>query len=171
MKKILPVILLLLGSAAGVGAGIYLRPAAPEATAADVSGSEEKTHTGEDHATGDDHTADAPNDGAVEYVKLENQFVVPIVDSQRVNALVILSLSVEVPAGGKEIIYEKQPKLRDSFLQILFDHANVGGFDGSFTNAVTLGRLRTALKEIAQRDLGKEAVSDILIIEIARQDY
>ena len=36
-----------------------------------------------------------------EYAKLNNQFVVPIVEEGRVAALVVMSLNVEVTAGGR----------------------------------------------------------------------
>lgn len=160
MKKLLPIILVLVGSGAGVGAGIFLRP---EPMVEDPSGSEatmavevEQVEDGEDI----DH----------EYVKMNNQFVVPVVDGDQVTALVVLSLSLEVPAGQKDAIYAKEPKLRDSFLQVLFDHANIGGFEGAFTNANNLAVLRGALREVAQKDMGDQ-ITDVLIIEIARQDY
>ena len=75
-----------------------------------------------------------------EYVKLNNQFVVPVVEDGRVAAMVVLSLSLEVEAGNTEAVYQREPKLRDAFLQVLFDHANVGGFCGSFTDGVEPGR-------------------------------
>jgi hypothetical protein len=109
--------------------------------------------------------------GANEYVKLSNQFVVPIVRNERVTALVVLALSLEIPAGQTDTVLSREPKLRDSFLQILFDHANIGGFQGNFTDAQVLGRLRMALREVAQRDLGRDLAKDVLIVEIARQDY
>lgn len=159
MKKLLPLIFLLIGTGAGVGAGIFLRPPAtePELTAEDGAKVEaEKIEVEE------------PTDR--EYVKMNNQFVVPVVKRDQVQALVVLSLSVEVPAGQKDAIYAKEPKLRDSFLQVLFDHANIGGFDGAFTNANNLAVLRGALREVAQKDMGDQ-ITDVLIIEIARQDY
>ena len=101
---------------------------------------------------------------------MSNQFVVPVVDHDKVTALVVLSLSIEVSLGQKEAVYAKEPKIRDSFLQVLFDHANIGGFDGAFTNANNLDVLRGALREIAQKDVGDQVI-DVLIVEIARQDY
>lgn len=163
MKKLLPLILLLIGAGAGVGAGVFLRPAPePVAEAAIEEASKEekkKEKTKEEEASAD-----------YEYMKLSNQFVVPIVEKERVSALIVLSLSIEVVAGNKERIYLKEPKLRDSFLRTLFDHANVGGFDGEFTDANNLDILRRALLEIAQRDLG-DVITDVLILDIARQDY
>ena len=159
MKKLLPILLLLLGSGAGVGGGILLRPA-PEPA-------EEIAET---ESVGAEETQATERNGPSEYVKLSNQFVVPIVDHDKVAALVVLSLSVEVSQGQKEAVYAKEPKLRDSFLQVLFDHANIGGFDGAFTNANNLDVLRGALREITQKDVGDHII-DVLIIEIARQDY
>ncbi|MBD3665510.1 flagellar basal body-associated FliL family protein [Sulfitobacter sp. TSTF-M16] len=165
MRMLLPLLLLLIGSAAGVAAGIYFRPAADTGPAA--------SQTSDPTVTMPENGGKGVKDdsGAVEYVKLSNQFVVPIVKGGNVASLVVLALSMEVPAGLKETIYRHEPKLRDSFLQVLFDHANVGGFDGAFTQATMLSQLRAALREVAQRDIGKDQVNDVLITEIARQDY
>jgi hypothetical protein len=159
MKKLLPLVLLLIGSGAGVGAGMFLRPPPADPIA---DGTE----------TVSVETAHAETQGrdSREYVKMNNQFVVPVVDNGRVTALVVLSLSLEVPPGQKDAIYAKEPKLRDSFLQVMFDHANIGGFDGAFTNANNLDVLRGALREVAQKDMGDQ-ISDVLIVDIARQDY
>jgi len=188
LKKILPIILLLVGSGAGVGAGIFLRPVpevVEEGDTAHADGGGAGHETGEEgHKDGDSHAgkdedshakkADDDHDeepSEMEYVKLNNQFVVPVVKDQNVASLVVLSLSVEVPIGNKDSVYQREPKVRDSFLRVLFDHANIGGFDGAFTDAQMLNSLRTALREVAQRDLGSDVVHDVLILEIARQDY
>lgn len=162
MKKLLPLIFLLFGTAAGGGVGYVLRPAPPEMAKEGVEGEAmaEKSAPKEDKS-----------DAAVEYVKLNNQFVVPVVKNRVVISLVVMALSLEAPEGSKEAIFKKEPKLRDSFLQVLFDHANAGGFDGAFTEAGAMNQLRGALREVAQKDLGEEMVKDVLILEIARQDY
>ena len=161
-KKILPLVLLLVGVGAGVGTGVFLRPEVEMPMVADETVPEKVTIQ-------KDKTPSAP-ELAREYVKVNNQFVVPVVKGDSVQALVVMSLSLEVPAGQKDAIYSREPKLRDSFLQVMFDHANLGGFDGAFTNANNLDVLRNALREVAQKDMG-EQISDVLIVEIARQDY
>ncbi len=100
---------------------------------------------------------------------MNNQFVVPVVKDGRVASMIVLSLSLEVAAGNTEAVYQREPKLRDAFLRVLFDHANVGGFSGSFTDGANLLVLRTNLKEAAALVLGP-VVSDVLITDIARQD-
>ena len=83
--------------------------------------------------------------------------------------MVILTLSLEVTQGTTEQVYAREPKLRDAFLQLLFDHANTGGFRGSFTDAANLVILRKGLLDIAKGILG-DIVTDVLITDIVRQD-
>lgn len=166
LKKMLPIVLFLIGSGAGVGAGIFLREPPAETDAHLLS--QEKDSQADVNKEPFDPDNPPP---LMEYVKLSNQFVVPIVQEKRVVALVVLALTLEVPEGQKDAIYKKEPKLRDSFLQVLFDHANIGGFDGAFTDVENLAVLRNALREVGQRDMGVSVVNDVLILEIARQDY
>lgn len=158
LRKLLPVLLVLVGCGAGAAAGFLLRPAAPPPEDAATSAPEDaEAHAGE---------------GAEplhEYVKLNNQFVVPVMSDGRVSSLVVVSLSLEVTPGQVERVYEMEPKLRDGMLQVLFDHANSGGFNGSFTDGANLVLLREALLETALRIFGKD-VTDVLIVDIVRQD-
>jgi hypothetical protein len=66
-------------------------------------------------------------------------------------------------------VYGREPKLRDGFLIVLFDHAAAGGFDGDFTAPTKLAALRRALTEQARAILGPIA-NDVLIQDIVRQD-
>lgn len=163
LKKILPIVLLLIGTGAGVGAGMALRPA-PEPAAPQEAEAPKEAEKAEPY--GPDNPAPM-----MEYAKLNNQFVVPIIKDREVAALVVLSLSMEVTEGNKDVVFQREPKLRDSFLGVLFDHANMGGFEGAFTDANNIAVLRNALREVAQKDMGKDVASDVLILEIARQDY
>lgn len=174
LRKILPLLLALIGLGGGVGAGLYLRPATgadDHAAEADATTPVAGDHAEDGAAAAHDAEAEdgAHEDGAPEYVKMNNQFVVPVVEDSRVAAMVVLSLSLEVETGNTEAVYQREPKLRDVFLQVLFDHANTGGFSGSFTDGSNLIVLRTSLKEAAALVLGT-VVKDVLITDIARQD-
>lgn len=149
MRKILPVLLALIGLGLGIGAGLFLRPPPADEAAA--------------------HPPPAEDVAEPEYIKLANQFVVPVLDEGRVAAMVVMSLSLELAPGNAETAFAREPKIRDAFLQVLFDHANSGGFRGSFTDGANLVLLRAELKETAVLILG-DVVSDVLITEIARQD-
>ena len=80
-----------------------------------------------------------------------------------------MSLSLEVQPGSEDAIYSREPKLRDALLRVLFDHAFIGGFDGTFTESSRLTALKVALLEAAQSVLG-DLVSDSLITDIVRQE-
>jgi len=194
MKKILPILLMVLGLVGGAGAGLTLRPAtesanadcaapdqtAHDAPATDAHGAPDEAHPAPDcdpladatthapAASTDGHGGDAPA-ASVEYVRLERQFVIPVLTPERVRALVVLSLSIETDPGGATTVYAQEPKLRDAFLQVLFRHANTGGFDGAFTTGQKMTDLRSALRAASAEVLG--ALSrDVLVIDVVRQD-
>jgi len=135
MRKLLPVILALIGVASGIGAGVFLKPEQVEESG--------ELNTAEacgplDPAQPQQIAALPSVDPATrEYVRLNNQFIVPVVLNEKVNALMVLSLSIEVSKGQTQAVFDREPKLRDAFLQVLFNHANSGGFRGAFTETVS----------------------------------
>lgn len=180
LRLIQPVAIVLIAAVGGWVAGYLLRPPGTETTALEPGAAvsqgdsdghiaaEDASHSGSEETPG---TADHEEGTAAEhdYVKLNNQFVIPVVEKDRVAALVILSLSLEIPSGGSDAVFAAEPKLRDTFLRVLFDHANSGGFSGSFTEGANLAALRNALLEAGQGVLG-ERLTAVLIGDIVRQD-
>ncbi len=159
MKRfLLPLILILVGAGGGIGAGIFLRPP-PEPPA-----------EGEEaHAEAPAEEEPLPPEEQPEYVKMSNQFIIPLLTDGKIDAIVVLQLSLEAKPGSADAIYAKEPKLRDTFLQILFDHANSGGFRGSFTESTALARLREQLLE-ASGKIMPDVITDVLITDIGRQE-
>ncbi|MFM2390928.1 MAG: hypothetical protein RLZZ437_2483 [Pseudomonadota bacterium] len=151
MRKLMPILLAVLGLGAGLGAGLFLRPAPMEDDMAQEEAAPEEP-------------VEPP-----EFVKLSNQFVIPVLEDGRIDAMVILSINLEVTAGSTETVFQREPKLRDGFLQVMFDHANAGGFQGSFTDGANMVNLRKALFDVAESVLG-DVVKDVLIVDIGRQD-
>ncbi|ADO43498.1 flagellar basal body-associated FliL family protein [Ketogulonicigenium vulgare] len=146
MKKILlPMILTVIGTASGIGAGIITARPAVEAVPTIIP----PTHT---------------------YVPLDEPFVVPILRDEMTRAIVVAALGIEIDAAQASIVAPAMPKLRDQFLQVLYDHANTGGFDGLFTAPDVMRRLRDRLKSAAVETLGN-GVHDILVTDLSRQEY
>ena len=157
MKALLiPMAMAGLGLAGGMGAAYVLAPP-PEV---------EETESEQPDPEEEEKEAAT---GPVEFARLNNQFIVPVVEDGAVSAMVVLSLTLEVDEGGTESVFANEPRLRDRFLRVLFDHANIGGFDVGFTQNGTMTLLRTALMETANKTLGK-IVRDVLIVDIVRQE-
>jgi hypothetical protein len=169
MRLILPLILLLLGTGGGVGAALFLFPPEPEHDEAAMVETDPCGDPAEDHAAAEPVPEPPSEELGREYVRLNNQFVIPVVTRNEVQALVVMSLSLEVVSGTQDTAFAMEPKLRDAFLQVLFDHANVGGFDGVFTSGSNMRVLRNALLAAAQDILGPSIVN-VLIFDLVRQD-
>ena len=190
MKKLLPLVIGLLGLGAGIGAGLALKPAPePEHEVADCaapSGAPSGEHGAAQAAEGEAAGAPcapaaadpfAPAAAAekkpaaeLAYVAMDKPFVIPVFSGEKVVAMVVLSLSVETDVEAAPTIEAVKPRLRDSFLKVMFRHANSGGFDGSFTTGRKMEDLKSALLQAARTVMAETPVEEILITEIARQD-
>ena len=160
IRLILPILLALIGVGAGIGAGLALAP--PEVPC---------------EGEADDCVAEKPEAEDVgpeegvdfDYVRFSNQFVIPVVRTDNIQSLVVMSLTMEVDVGTNEEIFSLEPKLRDAMLRVLFEHANAGGFDGQYTSSLAMDTLRRALGEAA-RSVAGPIVQNVLVVDIIRQD-
>lgn len=167
MKKlIIPLILMIVGIGGGVGAGLFLTPEADAEMAEGLAAQP----CGDAEALPEAMAAAQPTPlENREYARMNNQFVVPVVINERVSSLIVMSLSIEVDVGGQEDVFSHEPRLRDAFLQVMFDHANMGGFNGVFTASSNMRLLRDALQDAADRVM-RGHITDVLIVDIVRQD-
>jgi len=167
MKKLLiPILLLIVGIGGGVGAGLMLVKPEEDLMAENPCGD---VPTGDMEEPEMAKPAEPEELETREYARMNNQFVVPVVEDGLVASLIVMSLSIEVEAGGKEAVFAHEPRLRDAFLQVMFDHSNMGGFSGAFTEASNMDLLRQALQDAAFETM-RGHISNVLIVEIVRQD-
>ncbi len=174
MRFLIPVVLGLIGLGGGVGAGMFLSsPGEDETSIAPEAGRVEEVDVASAGDPSDPYRYVAnkrrEKTGDTEFVDFSRQFVVPVITKERMESLVVASISVEIAAGQAEAFFAKEPRLRDSMMQVMFDHANLGGFDGPFTNSTRLHVLRRNLLEAADNVVGDVVVS-VLFGELARQD-
>lgn len=189
LRILIPVLFILLGIGLGAGAGIMLRPT-PEMAETESEAEDADPNSSSDTAQ-EDISADTAQDGTtpqavensaaidgrvmpgstanLEYVRLNNQFIVPIVREGTVRSLVVLSLVLEVETGQNQLVFNREPRLRDALLRVMFAHANAGGFDDVFTSSLAMTPLRQGMREAAIAVLG-HIVNDVLIVDIMRQD-
>ncbi|WP_240722826.1 flagellar basal body-associated FliL family protein [Poseidonocella sp. HB161398] len=159
MKFLIPIVIVLAGIGIGGGAGWFFAPEMPECDCAALAAAAEEQQAAEEE--------EMPSE--FEYVDMKNQFVVPVVDGGSVSSMVVMSLSLEVELGAREAVYAKEPKLRDSFLRVLFAYASMGGFNDSFLDAEDMNIIRNDLTQVAKQVLGPIA-NAVLIVDMVRQD-
>lgn len=175
MKKILiPLILALFGAVGGAAAGYFLKPPPEPEPCLDEHGAEIDAENCapeiDENALGEPYNGEGgeQDENASEYVELDRQFIVPVVDEDRVASLIVLTLSIEVEPGKVDAVFAREPKIRDALLRTLFEHAYTGGFDGDFTADYVMKDLRRNLL-IAARKIGGGAVRDVLVVDIIKQ--
>lgn len=179
IKKTLILVVILIGFVGGAVGGDLLH----------ANKSEEKTETSGSHdgakpdegagdaghasgdtvANGSDHGAAAAGHADLDWFRFPNQFFVPIIRNGRPTAIMVLTLSVEMPASARPRIEAQENRLRDALLAALMVEANTGGFDGNFTTETSLQRLRNSLLAAGQKAGGAD-VTRILIEDIGRQE-
>jgi flagellar protein FliL len=171
MKILLPVILAVLGLVGGAAAGWLLKPPPPPEPCLDDQGREQPQEMCAPAVDLEALAEPAPTPPAepAEYVKLDRPFVVPVMQDERIVALVVATLSIETPPGTAADVTAREPRLRDSLLRAMFDHAYAGGFTGDFTADYVMRDLRKGLLVAARTVVGPQ-VRDVLVVDIMRQD-
>ncbi|MEM7508258.1 MAG: flagellar basal body-associated protein FliL [Pseudomonadota bacterium] len=178
--KLLPVILGVVGLAGGAAAGHFMKPPPPEEEMAAESDGAENDHGAAESGEGEKYAAAGQAKGGsgkeeqpplenADFIKLNKQFVVPVLEGERVGALIVMSMAIEAEQGLGNLVFEYEPKLRDEFLQVLFRHAQSGGFGGVFTAEQVMQDLRASLLHAARGVLGSR-VHNVLLTDIVRQD-
>ncbi|RCW82055.1 flagellar basal body-associated FliL family protein [Paracoccus lutimaris] len=142
-----------------------------EASSHDAASGHDAEAGSEEHATADGHgeAASDAGGGETDWFKFPNQFFVPIIRNGSPTAIMVLTLSIEMPASARPKIEAQEARLRDALLSALMIEANTGGFDGNYTAETSLQRLRNSLLAAGQRAGGTD-VQRILIEDIGRQE-
>lgn len=193
MKLILPIILALIGVAAGgyVGYSYVSSKAEHEAEAAEgehgaegedahAMDEEGDGHGGEAHgaadAHGDGHGARATNRIEIheaaedsEYLPLSRKLIVPFVRTNGRKAFVAVDATLEIGPGETEFATLHEPKVIDAFLRVLINFASTGAFDDPAQASATLRELNEELYNAAKAVLG-DRVRGVLIVNILTQD-
>lgn len=176
MKRILLILIPLLAFVGGSVGGDMLGGGKAAGKAEAKPGADTEAVAGPDRAHAPDasaaaeggHGGGAESGASLDWFKFPNQFFVPILRNGTPTAVMILSLSIEMPATARADIEAQEHRLRDALLNALMIEANTGGFDGNFTAEPALQRLRAALLAAGQKAAGPN-VKRILIEDIGRQ--
>ena len=165
MRKVLVILLPLLGLIGGSVGGLLLRPAAQEELGKPAG-------HGEGHAeTRQDHEATLAQTGAGErsFVKIGRQTIIPVVEEGKTRALMLFELAIDVSADANDRALQLEPRLRDAFLDQLLQMSYTGAFLTNFTDDRVIEELRRNLTRAAREHLG-DAVREVLILDVMRQE-
>ena len=186
MRRLIPILIILFGLAAGAGAGLMFRPdasGAPSSHTDDRSGesgaaggSEDDTPTTEDDAVADipdpgrsaEETEPAPAEER-SYVNIGQQTIVPVVEGELTRALMLFELAVDVEASAHDAAVALEPRLRDVFLRELLRMSSTGAFTETYTEDWVIDEVRRSLDSAARRYLGA-GLKGILILDVVRQE-
>jgi hypothetical protein len=146
MRVAIALALILLAALGGAGAGHLMRPAAPPDAA----------------------ETPPPPDSEPQAAELRDPFVVPILRDGRIWSHVVLTLGIESRVMTADEIFAREPRLRDGLNRTLWTHGSLGGFDGDFTAADAMLRLRERLDAVAVQLLEDETAR-VLLIGVTRQ--
>lgn len=170
MKKILPIILLVLGIVGGGAAGMFLKPPPPPPSEEEIAKKEAEAAAKKKEQEADaDQLLDGepPTDRA--FVKVGRQTIIPVLDGGETRALMLFELAVDVPAESANLVHDMEPRLRDAFLRELFQMSYTGAFLTEFTDDRVIEELRRNLTRAARRYVGDEA-REVLILDVMRQE-
>ena len=169
MKPFIALVMVLAGIGGGLAVGTALRPPVASGTS---PGKAENT-TAADEQEGAEAAKDEAGAGVAagerEYVKIGRQMVVPVVEGGETRALMLFELAIDVPVAMTERAYALEPRLRDSFLRVLFEMSYTGAFLDTYTDERIVSELRGKLRAAARGQLG-DAVAEVLILDIVRQE-
>jgi len=179
IKKLLLPVLLILAAAGGVvgadvvktralgevGVGAHLSE--PETN--DASQSKPKAKDRAKDKGSHAKASDGGGYGGPAYLKFKRQFVVPVMQSDEISALVIMNINLELADGAPEAIYSFEPKLRDALIREMMILSGEGLLGRDLTQPESYETIRKNLL-VAAQDVLPEAISNILILDIVRQD-
>jgi len=156
-------------------AGDKSAPAAEHGDQADNDAVEEKAAEPEEKKSakkdshGGGHGDEQQKSGSTAYYKFSRQFIVPVVNDNNVQSLVILDLNLEIDPSLGEDLYAMDPKLRDVIMTELIALSNEGRFARRMTDPSNYAEIRTRLLAAVQT-IQEKGVRDVLILDLARQD-
>jgi flagellar protein FliL len=182
MKQIVPSIVALLAISAGGGGAYFLKSGSsdskPSAAAHGGDSAESDGHGAPKkekkekkekggHGKSDKHGDDGAAD--VTYDKFSREFVVPMIEDDRVQSLVILNLNLEVDTDISQELFSKEPVLRDNIMTTLVKLSSGGRTLNSITDVDNYETLRAMILTNLQNEI-PEGIRNVLILDMARQD-
>lgn len=128
------------------------------------------SHGGDKKASKDGHGASGSASAGSTYFRFSREFVVPIIQNERVASLVILNINIEADAAASDKLFSQEPVLRDVVMTTLIEISGDGRTFQSMTSIENYETLRSLILGNLQKKFPDMGIKNILILDIARQD-
>ncbi|MEM6486842.1 MAG: hypothetical protein AAF677_01005 [Pseudomonadota bacterium] len=150
---------------AGAAVAEYLAPP-PDETMAAADGADAmadaNAEAGEKEAEVPDRSGAASDRRAV---PLGRRLVVPVVDQDVGQAVVLFDLAVDVPLEASDLAHQAIPRLRDGFLRTMLTVSAGGAFNDGIADPLLIENLRDVLRARARQILEIPDV-EVLMLEV-----
>lgn len=140
-----------------------------ESSEGDHAPEKKDDHGGDKKAKKDDHGASSSGSESA-YFKFSREFVVPIIQNERVASLVILNINIESDATLSDKLFSQEPVIRDVVMTTLIEISGDGKTFQSMTSIENYETLRSLILVALQKKFPDMGIKNILILDIARQD-
>lgn len=115
------------------------------------------------------HGASSGSSGNVSYYRFTREFVVPILDGDRVASLVILNINLEVDSGISSQLFSQEPKLRDNIMSTLIALSSDGDTFQNITRVESYESVRSMVL-MNLKNVVPHGIENVLIVDMAKQD-
>ena len=163
LSKILPILITLI-AVGGAGFAALQIKGAPQRP-------DKEEHHDDDHGEGGGvHKVDGHEEKDTNgYFDFQRNFIIPIIGENRVDALVLLTVSVELDAAKIDEVRTREPRIRDAFMKTLLTLSHEGVLSQDITDPDVYTIIQERLLKTA-KDVVDEDVESILLVDFARQD-
>ncbi|MFN4183320.1 MAG: flagellar basal body-associated FliL family protein [Hyphomonas sp.] len=127
------------------------------------------SHSDDKKAKKDGHGASSSSSGSA-YFKFSREFVVPIIQHEKVVSLVILNINIESDAASSDKLFSQEPVVRDVVMTTLIEISGDGRTFQSMTSIENYETLRSLILGALQKKFPDIGIRNVLILDIARQD-
>lgn len=131
---------------------------------------EKDSHGGGDKKAKKDGHGGSADSGGSSYFRFSREFVVPIIEREKVVSLVILNINIEVDAAASDKLFSEEPVLRDIVMTTLIGISGDGRTFQSMTSIENYETVRSMILDALQKKYPSLGIKNVLILDIARQD-
>ena len=180
MKHAITALIAIICIVAGGFAGHFLKTAGSAAPAdapaakdgAESSGEGDAGKASDDKASSSSNSTggkDSSASGEVLYYKFSREFIVPIIQEERVESLVILNINLEADAELSQDLFKLEPKLRDNIMSTLIQLSNDGKTFQTITDVESYETVRSLIL-MNLKNVVSEGIHNVLILDMAKQN-